>query len=169
MRLSKIRWMGQRNPGPPKGWLKPTVNHGMFTTDQLVQNIRTGQWGTSSQLLNKTTDATANRANLRQKKTTWAPSRNFIYLWKMPKKLAWWFICLNMEVFHFERVNFNHHSITMSVGESPLYHLSLLYPTNYIPSKSIKISWKSLTIPSNSHIFMVNVHCYPHPWLCWPP
>jgi hypothetical protein len=73
MRLSKIRWMGQRNPGPPKGWLKPTVNHGMFTTDQLVQNIRTGQWGTSSQLLNKTTDATANRANLRQKKQLGRP------------------------------------------------------------------------------------------------
>lgn len=101
----------------------------MFTTDQLAQNIRTGQWGTSSQLLNKTTDATANRANLRQKKTTWVPSRSFIYLWKMSKNLAWWFISLNMEVFHFERVNFNPHSITMSVGESPLYHLSLLYPT----------------------------------------
>ena len=129
--------------------LKPTVNHGMFTINWCRRSeLVSGEPHPSYEI------TPTQQLTVLAKKTTWVPSRNFIYLWNMPKKLAWWFISLNMEVFHFERVNFNPHSITMSVGESPLYHLSLLYPTNYIPSKSIKISWKSLTIPSNSHIFM---------------
>jgi len=31
--------MGQRNPAPPKGWLKPKENNGMCTTYQVVIRI----------------------------------------------------------------------------------------------------------------------------------
>ena len=40
-----LLWMGQRNPAPPKGWLKPFFNHGMFTIYKLVLRISLASTG----------------------------------------------------------------------------------------------------------------------------
>ena len=37
--LTDCGWL--RNPAPPKGWLKPQQNNGMFTIYQLVQDFAT--------------------------------------------------------------------------------------------------------------------------------
>jgi hypothetical protein len=38
--MPDVLWMGQRNPAPPKGWLKPQQNHG-------INHLSTGDFATA--------------------------------------------------------------------------------------------------------------------------